>query len=275
MRCWPCGGLYKGPRAWGPEVAGRGDKTGRQMGLKANVGRRQQRESAPGTQRKGRYPQQELGRDGWFVEQLVLELSSWLCVQEGCGLAGKPRTNSTKVTNAECQLKTLGRLSVHSAAPFSPNTEWLGLQKTSIAYLEAMSTVWWCQFHLQAKKVLNTPRDHLKKEPREKTLKYPPIYYQIHTPIDLGMATREAQGGSGETVGEKEESVSQREGADGALRARHHQACQQHLSCTARCPHSEHRQHHEVRQSQVWNTWQKQPLPPSLPQRITRLVRYL
>ena len=41
------------------------------MGLKANVGRRQQRESAPGTQRKGRYTQQGLGRDGWFVEQLV------------------------------------------------------------------------------------------------------------------------------------------------------------------------------------------------------------
>lgn len=57
-------------------MVGRGDKTGRQMGLKASVRRRQQRESAPGTQRKGRYAQQGLGRDGWFVEQLVLELSS-------------------------------------------------------------------------------------------------------------------------------------------------------------------------------------------------------
>ena len=47
----------------------------------------------------------------------------------------------------------------------------------------------------------------MKKEPREKTLKYPPIYYQIHTPIDLGMATQEAQGGSGETVGERERRV--------------------------------------------------------------------
>lgn len=57
-------------------MVGRGDKTGRQMGLKASVRRRQQRQSAPGTQRKGRYAQQGLGRDGWFVEQLVLELSS-------------------------------------------------------------------------------------------------------------------------------------------------------------------------------------------------------
>ena len=88
--------IVQGPRAWGVEVAGGGDKTSRQTGLKASVGRRQQRESAPGTQRKGQYAQQGLGRDGWFVEQLVLELSSRLYVQEGDGLAGKPGANSTK-----------------------------------------------------------------------------------------------------------------------------------------------------------------------------------
>lgn len=42
-------------------------------------------------------------------------------------------------------------------------------------------------------------------------MKYPPIYYQIHTPIDLGMATQEAQGGSKETVGERKRRVLARE----------------------------------------------------------------
>ena len=57
----------------------------------------------------------------------------------------------------------------------------------------------------------NTSRDHFKKESRENILKYPPIYYQIHTPIDLGMAMWEVQGGSRETVGERKRRVLARE----------------------------------------------------------------
>lgn len=96
--------------------------------------------------------------------------------------------------------------------------------------------------------MLNTPRDHLKKEPREKTLKYPPIYYQIHTPIDLGMATQEAQGGSGETVRERKRRVLAREKE---LTVSCKLCITRHVSNTfhaPQCPDSEARQHREVRQ---------------------------
>lgn len=58
-------------------MVGRGDKTGRQMGLKASVRSGSKRKCSRNSEEGQCAAQQQgLGRDGWFVEQLVLELSS-------------------------------------------------------------------------------------------------------------------------------------------------------------------------------------------------------
>lgn len=197
MRYLPCGGLYKDPGPEGHWVVAGENQTGRQMGLKASVReRRQQRESAPGTQRKG--PVRSAGtRQRWVVCGAAGSWAELLitCSEGGNGLCIWPKINSTRVTNA--------------GASWGPSAS----QSTQQHHSVQTPNGWVCKRHPQHTwrpcplsddvsfiykliKVLNTPRDHLKKGAKRENVEVP-SYYQIHTPIDLGMATQEAQGGSG------------------------------------------------------------------------------
>lgn len=78
---------------------------------------------------------------------------------------------------AEQQLKTLGNLHTHSAAPSSASTEWLGLQNNPLAYLETIVHYLVTPlFVYKAVKSL-THQETVLKQRRQKTWKYPPIDY--------------------------------------------------------------------------------------------------
>lgn len=114
--------------------------------------------------------------------------------------------------NAECQLKTLGHLSVHFSSTIQSKHRMVGLAKDiHSSYLEAMSTVWWCQFHLQANKVLNTPRDHLKKGAKRENVEVPTYLLSdthAHWPWHVYAGSTRRQW---ETVGERKRRVLARE----------------------------------------------------------------
>lgn len=191
-----------GPEENGQRVVGREIRQAGRWGWRPVSRERQQEKVLQELRgRAGALSRDSAEMGGLWRQLRFLELSSWLRVQEEMGYAGKPRTNS-EVTNAECQLKTLDT-SQSTQHHSSPNTEWLGLQKTSTAYLEGrVHCLMMSGFHLQANKVLNTPRDHLKRSQRE-NVEVPTYLLSDTRPLTLAWLPWEAQAGSGETVGER------------------------------------------------------------------------
>lgn len=185
MICGHHGELYQGLQAWGADASGKGDKTGRQRTVQQVSEGSNNRVLWKFRGRADYFQRGKLAFVGRFVEEVVLELSSWWCVQEGDKLLGKPWTNlpNNDINGAYVWTKTKGQAPAEDppqppnplAAPFRINTQWFGWQNTSMSIpVHCLMTSF---LIYKTAKCLPNQETIKKKKTREKTLKYPPIYY--------------------------------------------------------------------------------------------------
>ena len=152
---WALRWIVQGLRGWGAEVAGGGDKTGWRPGW--------------GGSSKEKVHWELRGRAGMLSRDSAVMGSLWTSWFLSWALDYVFKREVGSQASPGLTLPQGDQRQVPAKDPRPPpsplsstiqSKHWVaGFAKDihTIAYLEAMSTVWWCQFHLQVNKVLNTP----------------------------------------------------------------------------------------------------------------------